>query len=281
MINDTPVISDEFRQRVLEAAARLRSRGETASIRLVRAEMGGGSPNWIAIVLREQRATDERQETSPETPEVAAAKLLIPGLLEQLRATIADEFADRLANMQLDVEESQKRLREQTFAMLDIEKENEALRAGVETLELQLADRHDLLAAMTSLAVDVKAIHAAQSTSAEQTIGALQAARKNQLDTIDLLRDQIPAQAEVKTNIEVVRHSITELATQQSSSERTLIVGIDRVIEHVDKTSRREAATIRSFARTASNIYHRLENMTRMSKRTTIQKKSRQKPETQ
>lgn len=242
MNHDTQFISDEFRLRVHMAAATLRARGETASIRLVRSEMGGGSPNWIASVLREKRTSPPESDRA-EAPEIAAARLLAPGLFERIRATTEAEFSERLAEERLNVEEAQARLREQAFAVQDIETENRVLTSRVGELGRQVADQLEIIAALKTIAEDLRELQVNQRAFEQRVTEAFHVASEERRQENEMNGQQIA----------VIQSSVRQLIAQQNNMEAGLLAavrsGFDHMHERISSATIEKAIADRKIAR--------------------------------
>lgn len=263
MDNDTPPISDDFRQRVLEAVTKLQVRGERASIRLVRAEMGGGSPNWIAAVLRDQRAAEKpNAPDATEHPDLAAARLLVPGLVEQIEAKIEAKFSARFADQQHELEEARAMIRDQFYALEDIQAENSTVHQQNGNLTRQIEQMTEMMSLLTQVSDEVHALNERHREFSERSQEAWQAARSERAGIAGLFQASVDTQAEIAANVDGMKSSVERLAATQVASVDTIIAqahaGTQRVLERVHTLAVNADARDYEAQRSRADIRRRL-----------------------
>lgn len=135
-------IHDDFRAKVLEAVRILEAKGEKPSNRNVRREMGGGSPNWIAQVLRERPPAEEKAPLT-DSPEFAAANLLFPGLIESIAKECASRHEAEIASLKEQLATAQTTISDQSEALDAISFEHQAVITEREQLKAELVQARD------------------------------------------------------------------------------------------------------------------------------------------
>ena len=219
-------------EEIVKAAEALEARGERASVRKVRAELGGGDPGTIARALKARRENDGAvpQEQMPDVPE--GVLRVLAGWACQVATVAAAEASAALATAGED---------------------NEAILGQVDDLQKQLAALQTELEAAKNEAASVSGQLKAALDAAEQAARERDEARAqadSQGKRLVAFEAKVAAADAIKSEIDALRAENKELIARAATAEASLKAHQDatRQAEERAKQFAGEAADARERA---------------------------------
>lgn len=212
-------------EEIVKAAEALEARGERASVRKVRAELGGGDPGTIARALKARRENDGAvpQEQMPDVPE--GVLRVLAGWACQVATVAAAEASAALATAGED---------------------NEAILGQVDDLQKQLVALQAELEATKNNAASMSGQLKAALDAAEQAVKERDEARAKadglgkQLVAMEA---KIAAADAVKAEIDALRGENKELIARAATAEASLKAALDAAGQAEDRARQFAAET--------------------------------------
>ena len=196
-------------EEIVQAAEALEARGERASVRKVRAELGGGDPGTIARALKARREGDGAvpQEQMPDVPE--GVLRVLTGWACQVATVAAAEASAALATVGED---------------------NEAILGQIDDLQKELAALQAELEATKSEAASMSGQLKAALDAAEQAVKERDEARAK-ADGLGkqlvAMETKIAAADAAKAEIDALRGENKELIARAATAEASLKAALD------------------------------------------------------